>query len=169
MKLKLLSIASASMLFGCGKAPEVPPAPSAPPLMSGIDIQYFDPSVRPQEDFYKHINGKWLAETEIPPDKGSYGSFMKLRDDSEAKLHTIIDDLQKSVDPSDANQQKIADLYFSFMDEPTLESLGIKPLSPEFARVDALKDKKEIAGLIAHLNEIGVAAPSLTPRYIQAR
>jgi len=160
MKLKILSIASASMLFGCGKAPELPPAPSAaPPLVSGIDIQYFDPSVRPQEDFYKHINGKWLADTEIPPDKGSYGTFMKLRDDSEAKLHAIIEDLQKSVDPADPDQQKIADLYFSFMDEPTLESLGTKPLSGEFAKIDALKDKKEITGLIAHFNEIGVAAP----------
>jgi predicted metalloendopeptidase len=159
MKLKLLSIASACMLFGCGKAPEVPPAPSAPPLVSGIDIQYFDASVRPQDDFYKHINGKWLADTEIPPDKGSYGTFMQLRDDSEAKLHTIIDGLQKSVDPGDSNQQKIADLYFSFMDEPTLESLGIKPLAGEFAKIDAMKDKKEIAGLIAHLNEISVTAP----------
>ncbi len=148
------------MLFGCGKTPDVPPAPSAaPPLVSGIDIQYFDPSVRPQEDFYKHINGKWLADTEIPPDKGSYGTFMKLRDDSEAKLHAIIEDLQKSVDPGDPDQQKIADLYSSFMDEPTLESLGIKPLSGEFAKIDALKDKKEITGLIAHFNEIGVAAP----------
>ena len=148
------------MLFGCGKTPDVPPAPSAaPPLVSGIDIQYFDPSVRPQEDFYKHINGKWLADTEIPPDKGSYGTFMKLSDDSEAKLHAIIEDLQKSVDPGDPDQQKIADLYSSFMDEPTLESLGIRPLSGEFAKIDALKDKKEITGLIAHFNEIGVAAP----------
>jgi putative endopeptidase len=159
MKLKLLSIASISVLFGCGKAPEVPPAPTAPALVSGIDIQFFDASVRPQDDFYKHINGKWLADTQIPPDKGSYGSFMKLRDDSEAKLHAIIDDLQKSVDPSDPNQPKIADLYFSFMDEPTLESLGIKPLAGEFAKIEAVKDKKEITGLIAHFNEIGVAAP----------
>ena len=49
---------------------------------------------------------------------------MKLRDDSEAKLHAIIDGLQKSVDAADPDQQKIADLYFSFMDEPTLESSG---------------------------------------------
>ena len=133
------------MLYGCAKAPQAPPSSSAAsPLLSGIEIRYFDGSVRPQDDFYKHINGKWLAETEIPADKGSYGTFAKLRDDSEAKLHTIIDGLQKSVDPSDPDQQKIADLYFSFMDEPTLESLGIKPLDAEFAKVDALKDKKEI-------------------------
>jgi putative endopeptidase len=160
MKLKLLCIAGASMLFGCAKAPEAPTAPAAAaPLLSGIEIQYLDASVRPQDDFYKHINGKWLADTEIPPDKGSYGTFSKLRDDSEAKLHSIIDDLQKSVDPTDPDQRKIADLYFSFMDEPTLESLGMKPLSGELAKIDALNDKKEIAGVIAHFNEIGVTAP----------
>jgi putative endopeptidase len=160
MKINLLFVAGACMLYGCSKAPEAPPSPNAAPAVSsGIEIQYFDGAVRAQDDFYKHINGKWLADTQIPPDKGSYGTFMKLRDDSEAKLHAIIDGLQKSVDPSDPNQQKIADLYFSFMDEPTLESLGIKPLDAEFAKIDALKDKKEIAGLIAHLNEIGVSAP----------
>jgi len=108
---------------------------------SGIEIQYFDGAVRAQDDFYKHINGKWLTDTQIPPDKGTYGTFYQLRDDSEAKLHAIIDGLQKSVDPSDPNQRKIADLYFSFMDEPALESLGIKPLDAEFATIDALKKR----------------------------
>jgi len=160
MKTTLLPIAGVCILCGCGKAPEAPPASNAaPPLKSGIEIQYIDASVRPQDDFYKHINGKWLATTEIPPDKGRYGTFIQLRDEAEAKLHSIIDGLQKSVDPSDPDQQTIADLYFSFMDEPTLESLGTKPLDDEFAKIEAIKDKKEIAGLIAHFNEIGVAAP----------
>ena len=113
------------MLYGCAKAPEAPsPTPANAPAMpsSGIEIQYFDGAVRAQDDFYKHINGKWLTDTQIPPDKGTYGTFYQLRDDSEAKLHAIIDGLQKSVDPSDPNQQKIANLYFSFMDEPALES-----------------------------------------------
>ena len=146
------------MLCGCAKVPP-PSADATPTPLSGIEIQYFDGSVRPQDDFYKHINGKWLADTEIPPDKGSYGTFAQLRDDAEAKLHTIIDGLQKSADTADPDQQKIADLYFSFMHEPTLESLGTKPLDAEFAKIDALKDKREIAGLIAHFNEIGVTAP----------
>ena len=109
MKLKLLSIASVSVLFGCGKAPEVPPAPTAPALVSGIDIQFFDASVPPQDDFYKHINGKWLADTQIPPDKGSYGSFMKLRDDSEAKLHAIIDDLRLDLGGRISTDEKTID------------------------------------------------------------
>jgi putative endopeptidase len=161
MNKLLFGAACACFVIGCSKAPEAPrqaAAPAAPALISGIDVQYVDDSVRPVDDFFKHINGKWLATTEIPADKSSYGSFDKLFDDSEAQLRSIVDGLQKS-SAKDADQQRIADLYASFMDEPTLEGLGLKPLEMEFAKIDALKDKKQIAGLIAHFNQIGVTAP----------
>ncbi len=164
MNKLLLGAACACLVAGCGKQAEAPPTqaaapPAAPALVSGIDLQYVDDSVRAQDDFYKHINGKWLATTEIPADKGRYGSFDKLIDDAQTQLRGIVEDLQKSADAQDPDQQKIADLYSTFMDEPALETLGLKPLDAEFARIDGLKDKKEIAGLIAHLNQIGVAAP----------
>ncbi len=163
MNKLLLGAACACLVAGCSKPPEAPKteaaAPAAPALVSGIDLQYVDDSVRAQDDFYKHINGKWLATTEIPADKGRYGSFDKLIDDSQAQLRGIVEDLQKSADSKDPDQQKIADLYSTFMDEPALETLGLKPLEAEFAKIDALKDKQEIAGLIAHLNLIGVGAP----------
>jgi putative endopeptidase len=158
----LLGAACACLLVGCSKAPEVPSqaaAPATPAPVSGIDIQYVDDSVRAQDDLFKHINGKWLAATEIPADKASYGSFDKLFDDSEEQLRSIVDGLQKSAAAKDADQQRIADLYASFMDEPALEGLGLRPLDAEFARIDTLKDKREIAGLIAHFNQIGVTAP----------
>jgi predicted metalloendopeptidase len=154
----LAGVGCAVLVAGCGKAPETP-APAAPTLVSGIDVQYIDDSVRPQDDFYKHINGKWLATTEIPPDKARYGSFDKLVDDSEAQLRSIVEGLQQSDAARDADQQRIADLYASFMDEQAREGLGLIPLKAELANVDALKDKKELAGLIAHFNQIGVTAP----------
>jgi putative endopeptidase len=159
MNKLLIGAAGACFVVGCAKAPEVSPQSAAPPLVSGIDVQYFDDSVSPQEDFYKHVNGKWLATTEIPADKSTYGSFTKLRDDSEAHLRTIVEGLQTSAAAKDADQQKIADLYASFMDETVLDGLSLRPLEAEFAKVDALKDRKEIAGLIAHFNQIGVTAP----------
>ena len=45
-------------------------ASAEPPLSSGIDLQYVDHNVRPQDDFYRYVNGKWLADTTIPSDKG---------------------------------------------------------------------------------------------------
>jgi putative endopeptidase len=162
MNKLLLGAACACFVAGCSKAPEVSRQAAAPPIpapISGIDVQYVDNSVRAQDDLFKHINGKWLATTEIPADKSSYGSFDQLFDDSEAKLRSIVDSLQNSTATKDADQRRIADLYASFMDEAALEGSGLRPLDSELAKIDALKDKKEIAGLIAHFNQIGIPAP----------
>jgi predicted metalloendopeptidase len=114
------------------------PAAAAAPLSSGIDIQYFDDSVRAQDDFYRHVNGAWLNSVEIPADKARYGSFDKLNDDSIEQLHSVVERLQQSVDAADPDQKKIVDLYASFMDEAALERSGLKPLAAEFARIAAL-------------------------------
>ncbi|MEO6918521.1 MAG: M13 family metallopeptidase [Collimonas sp.] len=127
---------------------------------SGIDMKNADLSVRPQDDFYSYVNGAWLKKTEIPADKSSWDAFYEVVEHTLDQLHTIIDGLSadKNLTPG-SNQQKIADLYASYMDEPALETLGIKPLQAEFAKVDALTAKPQIPGLIAHLNNIGVNAP----------
>ena len=139
------------------------PAPSRlPPLLSGIDFQYFDDSVRAQDNFYQHVNGKWLAATEIPADKSSYGSFIALRDETLDQLHGIVDALQwkeRSVEPADPDQHKIVDLYASFMDEPALEKLGATPLQMQFAQIDALREKADIATLMVRFHQLGIAAP----------
>ncbi|MBQ5949745.1 M13 family metallopeptidase [Massilia sp. ST3] len=137
------------------------PAKPAAAAISGIDTQFIDDSVRPQDDFFTYLNGKWLKSTEIPSDKASWGTFMKLRDDTTPQLRAIIEAAQK--DPQAKKQgsetQKIADLYTSFMDEARRETLGYKPLTGELARIRALKDKKALPGLVAHLAKIGVASP----------
>jgi putative endopeptidase len=125
--------------------------------LSGVDLQYADRSVRPQDDLYRYLNGKWLDNFQLPPDKGSYGSSTFVYDATQEQLRTIVEGLVQA--RPDTELQKIADLYLSFMDEARLESLGLKPLQPEFAAIDAISDKSEIPALIAHLNRIGAGAP----------
>ena len=143
--------------------------PAAAPLGSGIDTQYIDHNVRPQDDFFRYVNGVWFDNTEIPPDKGRYGSFDQLNDDSLESLRGLIEQLQSGVDAADPDQQKIVDLYASFMDEAALERLDIKPLAAEFARIAALRSKHEIPALIAHLNRIGGGAPYASHVHQDAR
>ncbi|AVR94733.1 M13 family metallopeptidase [Pseudoduganella armeniaca] len=126
--------------------------------ISGIDTQYIDPSVRAQDDFFVHLNGKWLKTAEIPADKSSWGSFAKLRDDTLPQLRDIVEELQKKKGLQ-GDEQKIADLYTSYMDEAKLDQLGVKPLAGELARIAAIKDKKALPGLIAHLTRIGAPTP----------
>src|SRR5215218_5150969 len=79
-----------------------------------------DTATRPQDDLFGHVNGRWLAETEIPSDRSSWGPFVQLADVAEAQVRTIIEDLARSVDQGgtdiDEDARKIGDLFHSFMD-----------------------------------------------------
>jgi len=155
------------LLAGCGgqSAPQSTSA-AAPPVVSGLERQYFDASVRPQDDLYQYVNGKWLATAEIPADKGRYDQFTKVFDDVQVQLRSVVEGLQQAVDAADPDQQKIADLYSTFLDEAAIEPLGLQPLAGEFARIEALQDRGQIPALIAHYNQIGVGSP-YTPQVHQ--
>jgi predicted metalloendopeptidase len=127
---------------------------------SGIDLQYIDKNVRPQDDFFGYMNGKWLATVQIPPDKSSWGAFAKLREDTQPQLRAIIEHAAKDEAAQPGSEtRKIGDLYLSYMDEARLEKLGLSPLKGELDRIAALKDKQEIPALIAHFNRIQVSVP----------
>lgn len=162
MKQLILPLAAAVLLCGCGRrgATEVQAgathAAQSVALGSGIELQYVDASVRPQDDFYQHVNGKWLASFQIPPDKVSYDPWDKLIDDARQQLRAIIEGLQKHADPADPDQRKIADLYSSFMDEAAVEKLGVSPLAKDFAAIGALRGRLPLMNQPAFYEAFGV-------------
>ena len=151
MKRYLLSTLTLSLMAAFANA-----APVAP--TSGIQTQYIDPSVRVQDDFFAHVNGKWLKTTDIPADKASYGVGAMLNDDIQPQVRAIIEAAQadKKAGP---DARKIGNLYSSFMDEAKRMQLGYKPLAGELAKIRNLKDKKALPALMAHLSMIGVSTP----------
>ncbi|MES2149631.1 MAG: M13 family metallopeptidase [Pseudomonadota bacterium] len=156
MKLHLLSTLTLALLASAGQAA----APAKKPLASGIATEYNEPAIRVQDDFFAHLNGKWLKNTEIPADKSSWGAAAKLYDDTQPQLLAIIENSAKNpnkVAGSDA--QKIGDFYASYMNEARLETLGLKPLNEALAHVASLSDKRQIAVLMAHGSKLGVATP----------
>jgi putative endopeptidase len=159
VKRHLLSTLTLSMMAAfAGAADNVHTAANG--TTSGIETQYIDQGVRVQDDFFGHLNGKWLQTTEIPSDRTSWGTFMKLRDDTQAQIRGIVEaDQKKPGKKAGSDEQKIGDLYTSFMDEKKLDALGTRPLAGELQRIRALKDKKGIPALVAHLQQIGVANP----------
>jgi putative endopeptidase len=129
-------------------------------LQSGIDLQWMDTSVRPQDNFFRYMSGKWLDTVEIPSDRGRFGSFDQLRELSEKQSFAIIQDLSNNKKlKAGTNQQKIADLYRSFMDERRIEAQDIKPLAKDFAHIDSIKSKAELPKLFADLSRLGVGMP----------
>jgi predicted metalloendopeptidase len=166
MKRLVLSALSLALAAGFAHAAAPAAAPAAakstaavPLLSSGIATEYIDSSVRPQNDFFAHLNGKWLQTVQIPADQASWGSFDQLYENSLAELRGIIEKVSADGAAQDADAKRIGDYYASFMDEARLEQLGIAPLKGELDRIAALKDKAELPALLAHLGKIGVNVP----------
>ena len=164
-KLSACAIGIACLAACAGKqTPAVSASPQhaahQPVLRSGVDLQYADSSVRPQDDVYQYLNGKWLRTFQLPADKGVVGSFTAIEDTTEEQLRSIVESLdQAGAWGGDADAKKLADLYASFMNEEQLEALGLKPLQAEFAAIDAIKDMNALPVLVAHMNTIGAGAP----------
>src|SRR6266508_3383069 len=95
----------------------------------GVDLDAMDKSVKPGDDFFRYVNGKWAATTQIPPDKTSYGAFPILGDLSEARVREILD--RWSADKTlktGTDEAKVASIYRTFLDEATAEKLDAKPI-----------------------------------------
>ena len=119
-------------------------AAHAPATASGIDLAELDPGIRPQDDLFRHVNGRWIARTPIPDDKARYGSFLVLAEEAERAVREIVEAAGDA--PEGTEQRKIGDLYASFMDEDRIEAAGVEPLRPLLAEAAAPAD---VAGLLA--------------------
>ena len=135
------------------------------PLVSGIDTSHFDTSVRPQDDLFRHINGKWLDEFEIPGDKSNYGSFTKLGDQAREDVKAIIEEASQSNAEQGTDAQKVGDLYKSFMNVALLDEKGTTTLEPELAKIDAINNLSDMSDYLAYAQMIS-GAPFYTYVYI---
>ena len=151
-----------ALLAGCANGDSSAPneqAPSASAGKSGVVLGNLDRSVRPQDDFFRFVNGNWLAITEIPADRSNYGAFTLLQEDAERNLRSILDEAAKQPGDAGSDRQKIGDYYASFMDEATIESRGLEPLKDELTRIDQIASRQDLARYMGEAQRLGVAHP----------
>ncbi len=123
-----------------------------------------DHDIRPQDDLFGHVNGRWLDEAEIPADRSSWGPFVELADVAEDQVRQIIEDLAARVaaDQPDAlgsqldeDARKIGDLFASFMDEESVNRGGLRPVRPLIDAVAALRDVRDLAAFLGEFERLG--------------
>ena len=117
----------------------------APAQNSGIQPSYIDHAVKPGDNFYQFALGEWLKKTEIPPDRGGVSVATGLVDQANKRIAGIIEEAAKSNPAAGSNNQKIADLYKSYMDEATLEKRGLDAIKPHLQAIANIKDKKQLS------------------------
>ncbi|MEQ8272286.1 MAG: M13-type metalloendopeptidase [Deltaproteobacteria bacterium] len=127
-------------------------------LISGVDADV-TAEIRPQDDFYLHVNKKWLDQTKIPSDRSNYGSFTVLVDESEKNLKAIVDDIAAGKVSDSPDAKKISDYFTAYMDTKTIESRGLEPVKALLAEIDAIADKKGLAMMFGKLERVGVRNP----------
>ncbi|AFM14998.1 endothelin-converting enzyme [Mycolicibacterium chubuense NBB4] len=153
---------------------------------SGIDLSHVDATARPQDDLFGHVNGRWLAEYQIPADRATDGAFRTLYDRAEEQIRDLISEVSQAGAPagtgaapaatsgtgaapaatsgtgaapaatSGTDEQRLGDLYASFMDEQTVRDRGLAPLLEELSAIDAADTPAALASVMGALQRTGV-------------
>ncbi|MCU1646084.1 MAG: family metallopeptidase [Nocardia sp.] len=156
--LVALGLAPAAVaLVSCSSDPANKTA-SAP--LTGPDMSGSDAAVRPQDDLYRFVNGKWLQDYQLPPDKVSFGTFNEVNDRVQQQLREIIDGIKDPEAGSEAEQ--IRDLYDARVDLDQIEKLGMTPLADLFDQIDKAPGKPELAKVMGGLPIGGLIRVGIT-------
>ena len=140
-------------------APVAAPVPAAPAPRSGIDVADLDSSVRPQDDLYRFVANKWLANNPLPADRSRYGIFDRLADESEAQVRAVVEAAAAAKAAAGSPAQKIGDFYNSFMDTTRIATLGIAPIAGELRRIDAIRGTRDLYEYMGRAMRMGVGMP----------
>jgi len=125
---------------------------------SGLALKGMDKNIRPQDDFFAYANGRWMAETEIPADKSSWGSFNILHEKSLDQLQVIIQEAADS-DTQDETQQRIGNYYKAFLDTDAIIELDLAPLATELVLIEIMETHADVATYFGRSNAIGIDSP----------
>jgi putative endopeptidase len=125
-------------------------------MKSGIDLSFVDDDARPQDDLFGHVNGRWLANHQMPADRATDGAFRLLADRAEEQVRDIITDAAASESAEGTDPQRIGDLYASFMDTDTITGLGVRPLLDELAGIDGALTPEQLAAELGELQRAGI-------------
>ncbi|MEO5822657.1 MAG: M13 family peptidase, partial [Vicinamibacteraceae bacterium] len=149
MTTRTLIAVAAVLLAGDPAASRLQAQSGQPTIGSfGVDTTQMDPSVKPGDDFFRYVNGKWLATVAIPADRARFGMFDALRDQAEANVHALVESLAKAPQPAGSVRQKVGDLYASYMDQARLEARGLEPLQGDLAAIAAAATKADLVRLM---------------------
>lgn len=144
MKKTILAICVATSFIACEKKVQTSPVEEKVETVEGINISLMDTTVRPQDDFYNFVNGTWMKNTEIPSDRGRWGSFDQLREFTDSASLVLLKNSIKGEYEAGSDEQKVADLYASIMDTVARNKAGVKPIQSLLQKIDSISTLNDL-------------------------
>src|ERR1700704_3548954 len=139
--------------MGCGVLAAAGPTLERVTLPSGIPIDELDPGIRPQDDLFRHVNGRLIARTETTADRARDSTFRSLADQAENAMREIVQEAASAAEGSE--ERKLGDLHASFMDVDRAELLGSQPISQALAAARAGSSTPELLETLGRLQPVG--------------
>ena len=126
-------------LLACNTTPEKP----------FIEITGIDNSIKPGDNFFRHVNAKWYDSIPIPDTQAGVGAYMFMNYPQRLRLQGILDSVSLGQHPEGSIEQKIGDFYASGMDTITIDKRGYDPVKPILADIDAISDIPSLMSFVA--------------------
>jgi putative endopeptidase len=111
-----------------------------PPERSFVDVSGIDSSIKPGDNFFRYVNGRWYDTAKIADDQTGVGSYSFMNIPQKQLLQHILDSVSKTQNAPGSIDQKVGDFYASGMDTVTINQRGFEPIRPILARIDAISD-----------------------------
>ncbi|RKP48679.1 M13-type metalloendopeptidase [Pararobbsia silviterrae] len=145
-----------TLLAGC---PEESSESDSHAQTSGVVRAWFDTHARPQDDLYRAANGHWLDREAARADDGAAHGGDNADERSTQRLRAIFEDPSRKLKTSTPSLQRARDFYASYLDRAAIERRGSRSLEPVFARIDAMRDARDIAAVFSYLDSLDIPVP----------
>ncbi|HWK41233.1 MAG TPA: M13 family metallopeptidase [Croceibacterium sp.] len=143
------ALALATPAFAQDEAAERTPPPQMTFGTWGVETSLLDTSIKPGDDFFDYVNGKWIAANPIPPEFSRYGSFNFLSENATTNVEKLITELAASNPPAGSQARRIADAYNAFLDTAAIDARGLTPAQPYLDRIRQAGDLSALTALFA--------------------
>ena len=121
----------------------------------GFSVKNIDATANPCTNFFQYACGSWLKNNPIPADQARWGRFDQLEERNRDVLREILEAASKPDAGRDLTARLIGDYYAACMDEKAVEAAGLKPLEDELGQIRGLRDKAQLAAVVARLQREG--------------
>ena len=130
--------------------------PAETETQPGLALEYLDTTVNPSQDFYQFVNGKWLDNTEIPADRGRWGSFDELRKNTDENVLKILEKAGESdFSQAGSDQRKAATFFNTAMDTAQINKIGMQPLKPFIEQIANVNSTQTLQKYLADTEPYG--------------
>ncbi len=126
MKFQNIALAMIITLTGCSKAPQT----------KSLDLTKLSDSIAAGEDFYLHVNEKWMAEHPLTGEYARFGNFDLLRDTAQERVKQLVLDVAASNPEKGSVAYKVATIYNLAMDSTRRNAEGATPILADLNKIE---------------------------------